>query len=91
MAGDRRYERRVPKHDWVDVRFRETDGAEAQLIARLRDLSKSGASLEVERPLRMATVIGFEHGGRGFKASVRYCTKTPSAFVIGVEFDDSLA
>lgn len=91
MAGERRYERRIEIDDEVDVHCRDAAGADTRMIARLRDLSRSGACLEVPRPIRMATLIDFAHGGREFKASVRYCKKEQNAFLIGVEFEDSLA
>lgn len=89
--SDRRYERRVPKIQTVDLHWQDQAGSEMQLPARVLEISSSGAGLIVERPVRVASMVQFACNGRERTASVRYCKRAPEGFTIGVEFEDSLA
>jgi hypothetical protein len=88
--GDRRFARRVPKVDMVDVHGQDPAGADLEIRARLFDVSISGAGLIVERPVRVASLVRFECDGRERIASVRHCKRAPEGFMIGVEFEDTL-
>jgi hypothetical protein len=89
--GDRRFARRVPKIEMVELRGQEPAGAGIQIRARLFDVSMAGAGLITDRPVRVASLVRFDCDGRERTASVRHCKRAPEGFMIGVEFEDSPA
>ncbi len=88
--SDRRYERRLPKSEFVDLHWKDAAGAEVRIRALLFDVSFSGAGLLVEHPVRVASLVQFLCNGRERTASVRHCKRASEGFKIGVEFEDSL-
>jgi hypothetical protein len=88
---DRRYERRVPKIQTVDLRWQDPAGSSMQVPARLLEVSVSGAGLVADTPVKVASMVQFACNGRERTASVRYCKRAPDGFTIGVEFEDTLA
>ena len=89
--GDRRFERRFSREESAEVRWKDATGAEARAIARLKDVSQSGASLILDRPIRMGSVVAVVFGGREHKGDVRYSTSRNGEYLIGIEFDQMLA
>jgi hypothetical protein len=89
--SDRRYERRVPKTEIVDLHWQDKTGAEAEMPARLFDVSLSGACLVLSNPVRVASLVRFACEGRDRTASVRHCKRAPDGYIIGVEFEDTPA
>jgi PilZ domain-containing protein len=88
---DRRYERRVPKTEVVDLHWQGNTGSDEQTSARLFDVSLSGACLVLIHPVRVASLVRFACEGRDRTASVRHCKRAPDGYIIGVEFEDTLA
>jgi hypothetical protein len=86
--SDRRYERRVPKTEIVDLQWRDKTGAEVRMAARIFDVSQSGANLVLDKPVRVPTLVRFACGGRERTAGVRHCERAPDGYIIGVEFED---
>ena len=86
--GDRRFERRVPKTEIVDLHWRDKTGTEMNMPARLFDVSISGANLVLDKPVRVPTLVRFACGGRERTAGVRHCERSPEGYIIGVEFED---
>jgi hypothetical protein len=89
--GDRRYERRVPKTEIVDLHWRDKTGAEMQIPGRIFDVSISGARFILDKPVRVPSLVRFACGGQDRTASVRHCERAPDGYIIGVEFEDTLA
>jgi hypothetical protein len=88
---DRRFDRRVPKTEVVDLHWQGNTGSDEQTPARLFDVSLSGACLVLVHPVRVASLVRFAYGGRDRTASVRHCKTSPEGYVIGVEFEDTPA
>ena len=60
-----------------------------QATGTVRDVSSSGASVRVERPVPVAAEVVVIARGKELRASVRACSRTVDGFVVGVEFDDA--
>jgi hypothetical protein len=88
--GDRRYERRVPKSEMIQLHSKDAAGADVSVPALLFDVSISGAGLMVEHPVRVASMVRFMCNGRERIASVRHCKRASEGFKIGLEFEDGL-
>jgi len=86
-VSDRRYERRMPKSDPVELRWRDADGALQSMTGRLFDLSPSGACVIANQPVHVLSAVTLTHNGHEFAASVRYAKRCTEGYMIGVEFD----
>lgn len=84
---DRRFEPRHVTHQPVELRWTEANGASPVCAGVLRDLSRSGARIESERPLRLQTAVRITLRDREASAQVRSCTRTENGFMLGLELD----
>jgi hypothetical protein len=85
--GDRRFELRFPVSELVKVSWIDTRGAAHECAGTLRDLSPSGASIQLERPLRLLSFVDITARNKKLKARVRSCGRSRIGHNVGVEFD----
>jgi hypothetical protein len=72
----------------VGVMWRDSAGDEKFMNAPLRDISASGAGLQIPEPVQVrsfVTLCADKLGIHG-RASVRYCSRQGIRYSIGVEF-----
>jgi hypothetical protein len=86
--NDRRLDLRVPVADTVKLSWTDHTGQEQHGPADLADISRSGAALRVQHPVRLGTLLSFEYQDQKFAGKVRNCTSRDSAYILGIEFED---
>jgi hypothetical protein len=89
-ANQRSYDRLPVKcrfSIWVD-----DPKGQRYIVARGINMSKAGALVESEEPIRPATLVYVKATGLGLMGSgvVRHCTQTGSKFRIGLHFPNPL-
>jgi len=55
----------------------------------LRELSRSGARVESERPIGVQTPVQITVRNQKITAHVTFCTRTPAGFMLGLEVDSA--
>jgi hypothetical protein len=74
--------------DTVNLSWTDHTGQGQHCPADLADISRSGAALRVEHPVKLGTLIAFEYHDQQFAGKVRSCTSKDSAYTLGIEFED---
>jgi hypothetical protein len=87
---DRRFEPRHSAHEVVELRW-ESNGAAHECPGFLRDLSRSGARIESERSVPVRTTVRVTIRNQEIAARVRFCTRRPTGFMLGLELDSTSA
>ena len=86
--GDRRFEKRHAASEPVEIVWpAEGESNTHQAVGTLRDVSRSGARLYLEKPVPLNTSLRATIRGVALTATVRSCTRKAPFFVIGIEFD----
>ena len=85
---DRRFEPRHSAHEVVELRW-EASGSTHECPGFLRNLSRSGARVESERPIGVHTPVQITVRNQKITAHVTFCTQTPTGFLVGVEMDSA--
>jgi hypothetical protein len=85
--GDRRFEIRNPANEQVELCGLDESGANRTWTGTLHDLSKSGARIRLDRTIKINTKLRVKIREQELGAVIRSCAKTPSAYMLGIEFD----
>jgi hypothetical protein len=84
---DRRFEPRHETNEPVELFWSDSSGADQAGAANLRDLSRSGASVQSKHPIPVRIPLRISIRDQVLKAQVRSCVRTPSGYLVGVLFD----
>jgi len=88
MQADRRYGRRVPTADPVDLLWRDPTGQPQQSTFHLADISICGAAVRAERPVHVGTTVALGYQNKTVIGKVKHCARKGADFILGIEFDD---
>jgi hypothetical protein len=83
---ERRTEARMLCADMMEVFWRDSDGQTGKAMALLEDISPSGACLQLETAIPLASEIRWNSPKQGFEGHVRYCVYREIGYFVGVEF-----
>ena len=86
---DRRSEVRILCADMLDVSWKDSTGRSGTATALLEDISPSGACLQLENAVPLASEIRWASPKQQFTGHVRYCVYREIGYFVGVEFDPS--
>jgi ribosomal protein L15E len=84
--GDRRFAIRLPRADQVDLCWEDQAGQTQQSLAELADISRSGASVRSERPLRIGSALSLKYQNEDFPCTVKHCVRRGTGYLLGIEF-----
>jgi hypothetical protein len=70
----------------MTVRWQDPDGHPRRATALLEDISRSGACLQLDRPVPQGTVLEMDCRKWRLSARVRYCVYREIGYFVGVEF-----
>ena len=87
IMQDRRLERRDDASEPVEVSWTSDTEVEQTCAGTLRDVSKSGARIRLDRPIRLKTAVKITVRDKEIRARVLSCVRVQSEFRVGVEFD----
>lgn len=87
MTGvrDRRYEPRQTVYEPVEVGWAEAAGQVFPGV--VRDVSRSGARIELDRPIRLETLVQITLRDQTVTARVSSCARSRNGFLLGLELD----
>lgn len=72
--------------DMLEVFWRDSTGKSGTATALLEDISPSGACLQLETAIPLASEIRWTSPKQEFRAHVRYCIYREIGYFVGVEF-----
>jgi hypothetical protein len=84
---DRRYDLRRKANESVEIHWPEPGGPEIAATGVLKDISRTGARIQMERPIRVQTAIRMAFRDLSLNARVTSCVRVQSTYLLGVEFD----
>src|ERR1700691_5524609 len=84
---DRRIEPRLLCADLVDVKWKDQTGRVRRSVANLEDISLSGACLQVERPVPLATPYRIIYPQGLSSGKVNYCVFREIGSFLGMKFE----
>ena len=82
---DRRFNFRQELDNHVKLQWVEPAGTLSQCTGTLCDLSVSGMRVTLERPIVLQTQVGLTIDGKELRGTVRYCTRTRTRYMVGLE------
>ena len=88
MINDRRFDLRAPVVDTVNLAWTDHAGKKQQGPADLADISRSGASVRSQRPVKVGTLLSFDYQNQEFAGKVTHCKSGTSGYTLGIEFED---
>src|SRR5665213_2949400 len=88
MQADRRYGRRLPTTDPIDVLWRDQSGQPQHSIFHLADISICGAAVRAERPVHVGATVSLGYQNKTVIGKVRHCARKGADFMLGIEFQD---
>ncbi len=74
----------------LDIFWRDSTGRTGTATALLEDIAPSGACLQLESPIPLASEVSWRAPRQQFKGHVRYCVYREIGYFVGVEFDSSV-
>jgi hypothetical protein len=83
---ERRSEVRMLCADMIEVSWKDTTGQCGAATALLEDISASGACLQLETAIPLASEIRWNSPKQEFQGHVRYCVYREIGYFVGVEF-----
>lgn len=83
---DRRSEARMLCADMIEVWWKDSAGKTGRSMALLEDISPSGACLQLEAAIPLASEIRWRSPKQQFEGHVRYCVYREIGYFVGVEF-----
>ena len=86
--NDRRFDVRVPVADTVLLSWTDQTGQKQQGPADMADISRSGASVRAQHPVKVGTILSLGYQDQEFAGKVRSCVSGPTGYVLGIEFED---
>jgi hypothetical protein len=84
---DRRDEPRHAARERVELSWNDAAGAEQSMSGMLRDVSRSGASLRLDRPIPINVKVRVTIRGNALIGTVKSCVRIGPQCQAGVEFD----
>jgi hypothetical protein len=75
--------------DLVDFHWKDAQGRKRRGVANLEDISLSGASLQVDRPVPLGTEIHISYPNGELSGVVKYSVFRDIGYFLGVQFADS--
>jgi hypothetical protein len=87
MMNDRRYEPRRDSREPIELHWADGAGPEETCTGLLRDVSRSGAGIQLARPVRLQTLVRLTVRNTELKARVKSCIRAGSKFVLGLQFE----
>ena len=88
--NERRSKVRMMCADMLQVSWRDTTGQEGAATALLEDICASGACLQLELPVPLASEIRWASPKQEFQGRVRYCIYREIGYFVGVEFSSDV-
>jgi len=86
--NDRRFDVRVPVADTVLLSWTDQTGQKQQGPADLADISRSGASVRNQHPVKVGTILSLGYQDQELVGRVTHCMASASGYVLGIEFED---
>jgi hypothetical protein len=86
IMDERRSEARMLCADMMEVWWKDSMGKAGQAMALLEDISSSGACLQLETAIPLASEIWWKSPKQEFEGHVRYCVYREIGYFVGVEF-----
>jgi hypothetical protein len=86
--NDRRFDVRVPVADTVLLSWTDQTGQKHEGPADMADISRSGASIRSQHPVKIGTVLSLVYQDQEFAGKVRSCVSGPTGYILGIEFED---
>jgi hypothetical protein len=86
--NDRRFDLRVHLEVPVSLSWTDPTGQTLQGPAHLTDVSRSGASVRAQQPVKVGSSLSFGYQDQAFAGKVTHCVSDPSGYLLGIEFDD---
>ena len=86
--NDRRFDVRVPVADTVLLSWTDPAGEKQDGAADLADISRSGASVRTQHPVKVGTTISLGYQDQELIGKVRSCLSGSTGYVLGIEFED---
>ncbi len=84
---DTRSEIRMMCADVIEAHWRDRQGKRHRLTALLEDISRSGACLQLERPVPLGAMVALRCHKQELVGEVRYCVYRDIGYFAGIEFD----
>lgn len=84
---ERRSETRMLCADMVELLWTDSSGKTSRAMALLEDISASGACLQLETAVPLATEVHWHSPKQEFSGIVRYCAYREIGYFVGVEFE----
>ena len=88
MQADRRYGRRVPTTEAVDLLWSDQAGQAQHSTFQLADISITGAAVRAERPVHVGAKVSLGYQNKTVAGKVRHCARKGADFLLGIEFED---
>jgi len=88
--NDRRFDMRVPAADAVSLSWTDPAGQKQQLHADMADISRSGASVRTQHPVKVGTILSLGYQDQELVGKLRSCVSGPTGYVLGIEFEDGV-
>lgn len=85
--SERRLEPRLLCADLIQIEWKDGRGNQNKATAILEDIARSGACLQTDVPIPVATEIQLRRGSKILNGNVRYCNYREIGYFIGVNFD----
>ena len=85
---DRRFDVRVPVADTVSLSWTDPTGEKQQGSADLADISRSGASVRAQHPVKIGSMVSLSFQDQELVGAVRSCVAGPTSYVLGIEFEE---
>ena len=86
--NDRRFDVRVPVADTVLLSWTDQTGQEQHIPADMADISRSGASVRVQHPVKIGSILSLGYQDQELVGKVRSCVSGPTGYLVGIEFED---
>jgi hypothetical protein len=87
LMRDRRFELRHVTNQPVELRWTGADGSDQGCAGTMRDFSRSGARIELDRPVPVQTAVQVALGEQKLGTRIASCVRAKAAYLVGVEFD----
>jgi hypothetical protein len=85
---DRRFDLRVPIADTVSLSWTDQAGQKQQGRADMADISRSGASVRTQHPVKVGTTLSLGYQDQELVGKLRSCVSGPAGYILGIEFDE---
>jgi hypothetical protein len=85
---DRRYDLRVNRESPVSLSWTDLTGQTLQSTGHLADISRSGASIKVPRPVKVGSTLSLGYQDQQLPGKVTHCKSEVSGYLLGIEFED---